>query len=72
MAREQAASARYRQQEQPPNIRETPNRVESNVARSSWSDCGLVVLILSCFLLTLAVLALCGAVLSLLQKENER
>ncbi len=72
VARELAASARYRQQEQPLNNQQTPIQVESNVGRRSWSDCLLVVLVLFCFMLTLAVLALCGAVLSLLQKDNEK
>jgi hypothetical protein len=57
VTREQAASARYRQQEQPlNNQQQTPIQVESNGGRRSWSDCLLVdVLVLFCFILTLAV-----------------
>jgi hypothetical protein len=70
VAREQAASARYRQQEQPLNNQQTPILVESNVGRSSRSDCLLVALVLFCFILILAILALCGAVLSLLRERE--
>ncbi len=72
MAREQAASARYRKQEETLNFEQIPIPVESNVGNSSSSSCVLLVLVLYCFLLSLSVQALCGAVLSLVKKENER
>jgi hypothetical protein len=58
VARERAATARYRQLEER----------EGNRGKTGWSDCLLLVLALSCFLLTLAVLALSSAVLSLTQR----
>ncbi len=77
--REQAASARYRQQEERyrqqeerHNLQQNPIPVDRNVGRDSSSNYVLIVLVVFCILLTLLVLALCGTVLSLVKKENER
>ena len=72
VVREQAASARYRQEEERHNRQQNSIPVDSNVGRDSSSNCVLIVLVVFCILLILCVLALCGAVLSLVKKENER
>jgi hypothetical protein len=72
VVREQAASARYRQEEERHNRQQNPIPVDSNVGRHSTSNCVLIVLVVFCILLIPCVLALCGAVLSLVKKENER
>ncbi len=67
VAREVAATARYRQAEQ----RET-NQGSSTVTRedgrNSVSHCVLLIVVLSCLLLSLSVLVLAGVVLTLAKK----
>jgi hypothetical protein len=72
VARERAASERYRQREERDNLREITPLEERNAGGRGSSNCYLFVLVLICFILSLSVLVLCGTVLSLLKKDNER
>ena len=60
VGRERAASARYRRQER-------QDSGEDNKGKTSWAQC-IFLLALSCFLLSLSVLALASAFLSLTKK----
>jgi len=60
VGRERAASARYRRQE-------GQDSGEDNKGKTSWAQC-IFLLALSCFLLSLSVLALASAFLSLTKK----
>ena len=60
VGRERAASARYRRQE-------LQDSGEDNKGKTSWAQC-IFLLALSCFLLSLSVLALASAFLSLTKK----
>ncbi len=67
VAREVAATARYRQAEQ----RETDqgsSTVTREDGRNSVSHCILLIAVLSCFLLSLSVLVLAGVVLTIAKK----
>ena len=67
VAREVAATARYRQAEQ----RETDqgsSTVTREDGRNSVSHCVLLIAVLSCLLLSLSVLVLAGVVLTLAKK----
>jgi hypothetical protein len=67
VVRERAASARYRRAEERQNRQQNP----IPVVRDSLSSCVVIVLVVFCILLILCVVALCGAVLSLVKNEKE-
>ncbi len=66
IAREQAASARYR-------LQEADRIVEQNINQGSGKNLPLVLLVcVLVFLLLVCVVALCAVVVFLLAKDNER
>ena len=67
VAREEAASLRYRQEEEAGKIKENKNQIVGENQR--------VLILLVCllvFLLFVCVLALCAVVFALLKKDNEK
>ncbi len=70
--RERAASAWYRLREERDNLQEIIPYEARNAGSVGSSNCYLFVLVLICVILSLCILVLCGTVLSLLKKDNER
>ena len=78
VARERAASERYRQREEREQREEwdnlraiTPVEERSVGGIGAW-NCYLCVLVFICVILLLCVVVLCGTVYTLLKKDNER
>ena len=67
VAREEAASLRYRRQEE-------EGKVKENTNQGAWGNQGALILLvcLLVFLLFVCVLALCAVVFILLKKDNDR
>jgi hypothetical protein len=77
IAREEAASRRYAQQEERVKVRRNPNQDEQRLSLEdrNLGGCNWAVILLVCvlvFLLLVIVLVLCAVVFHLLQKGNEK
>ncbi len=77
VAREAAASERYRQQEQRGQVQQKTNQYETrlSVQDSNVGGCHWAVILLVCvlvFLLLVCVLALLGVIWHLVKKDNEQ